>query len=106
MSGKPCIWPTETSRSGHLLLTQSSGQTTSQFVSAWAVRPTSLLLERTLYYLLISQKLHTYSPPKSALSTTNVIVHQVIALQKQSTDLSHLHLKVFQARLNVAIRFE
>src|SRR6266545_7874918 len=54
----------------------------------------------------IAEASYLLPPPKSALSTTDLIARRAIALQKRSTDLSHLHSKVFQARLKVVIRFE
>jgi hypothetical protein len=45
-------------------------------------------------------------PPNSVLSTTDLIARRAIALQKRREDLSRLHSKVWQARLDAALRFE
>ena len=45
-------------------------------------------------------------PPKSVLSTTNLIARRAIALQKRKSHLSELHNKVFDARRKAAVKFE
>ena len=54
----------------------------------------------------ITEASYLLPPPDSVLSTTDLIARRAIALQKRSEDLQRIHLKVWQARLNAAIRFE
>jgi hypothetical protein len=44
--------------------------------------------------------------PTSVMSTTDLIPHCAIALQKRSADVNQLYSKVYQARLKAAWRFE
>jgi hypothetical protein len=44
--------------------------------------------------------------PTSTMSTTNLISHHTIALQRCSADINTLYSKVFQAPLKAACRFE
>lgn len=54
----------------------------------------------------IAEASYLLPPPDSVLSTTDLISSRAIALQKRSADLAKIHSKVFQARLNAAVRFE
>jgi len=44
--------------------------------------------------------------PDSILSTTDLIAHHAIALQKRDLDLAHLHSIVYQARVKAVIAFK
>jgi len=54
----------------------------------------------------ITEASYLLPPPDSILSTTDLIARRAIALQKRGEDLQRIHSKVWQARLNAAIRFE
>ena len=54
----------------------------------------------------ITEASYLLPPPESIMSTTDLIARRAIALQKRSEDLQRIHSKVWQARLNAAIRFE
>ena len=56
--------------------------------------------------LNISKATYLQPPPDSILSTTDLIAHHTIALQKQSSDLANLHSNVYTARLEAAKCFE
>ena len=45
-------------------------------------------------------------PPESLMSTTDLVAHRAIALQKCQKDLKDLKLRVHQARNKAAIKFE
>ncbi|KDR81133.1 hypothetical protein GALMADRAFT_35229, partial [Galerina marginata CBS 339.88] len=54
----------------------------------------------------ISEANYLLPPPDSVLSTTDLISRRAIALQKRRSHLSELHSKVYNARIQAAIRFE
>jgi hypothetical protein len=54
----------------------------------------------------ISEANYLLLPPEAPLSTTDLIVRRVIALQKRRDHLANLHKKVHSARLQAAIKFE
>ena len=54
----------------------------------------------------IAEANYLLPPPESTLTTTDLISRRALALQKRRTDLSHLHDKVYSARLKAAARFE
>jgi hypothetical protein len=54
----------------------------------------------------VAEASYLLPPPDSVLSTTDLIARRAIALQKRRDDLARLHSKVYQARLQAAIRFE
>ena len=54
----------------------------------------------------IAESNYLLPPLKSVLSTTDLITRQAIALQKRFSHLSKLHLKVYEARIKAAVRFE
>jgi len=54
----------------------------------------------------ISESTYLLPAPTSILSSTDLIARRAIALQKRSEDINRLYSKVFEARLQAAIRFE
>jgi len=60
----------------------------------------------SLIPLDITEATYLLPPPDSILSTTDLIAHRAIALQKCDLDLAHLHSIVYQARVKAAITFE
>ena len=54
----------------------------------------------------IAEANYLLPPPDSLLSTTDLIVRRVIALQKRREHLTELHRKVHMAHLKAAIQFE
>jgi hypothetical protein len=54
----------------------------------------------------IAEATYLQPPPTSVMSTTKLISHCAIALQKRSADINNLYSKVYQARLKAARRFE
>jgi hypothetical protein len=54
----------------------------------------------------ITEATYLQPPPDSILSTTDLLIHCVIALQQQPGDLAKLRTKVFAARKQAAILFE
>jgi hypothetical protein len=54
----------------------------------------------------IAEANYLLPPPASTLSTTELIVRRAITLQKRPTQLAKLQEKVYEARLQAAIRFE
>jgi len=56
--------------------------------------------------LNITEATYLLPPPDSILSTTDLIAHCVITLQKHDSDLAHLHSIIYQARVKAVITFE
>jgi hypothetical protein len=54
----------------------------------------------------IAEATYLQLPPTSVMSTTDLISCRAIALQKCSADINALYLRVYQARLKAAQRFE
>jgi hypothetical protein len=54
----------------------------------------------------IAKATYLQPPPTSVMSTTNLISHRTIALQKCSADINTLYSKVYQARLKAVRRSE
>jgi hypothetical protein len=54
----------------------------------------------------IAEATYLQLPPTSVMSSTDLISHHAITLQKRSTDINALYSKVYQARLKAAHRFE
>jgi hypothetical protein len=54
----------------------------------------------------IAEATYLQPPPISIMSSTDLISHCAIALQKRSTDVNALYSKVYQAQLKAARRFE
>ena len=54
----------------------------------------------------ITEATYLQPPPESVLSSTDLIAHRAIALQKREQDLLALHERVHRARLRAAIVFE
>jgi hypothetical protein len=54
----------------------------------------------------IAEATYLQLPPTSIMSTTNLISHRTIALQKCSANINALYSKVFQAQLKAAHQFE
>jgi len=54
----------------------------------------------------ITEATYLLPPPDSILSTTDLIAHHVITLQKHNSDLAHLHSIIYQARVKAAITFK
>ncbi|THH15802.1 hypothetical protein EW146_g4737 [Bondarzewia mesenterica] len=54
----------------------------------------------------IAEATYLLPPPSSFLSSTDLIARCAIALQKHKSDLTSLHSKVYEARIQAAIKFE
>jgi transposase InsO family protein len=54
----------------------------------------------------ISKSTYLLPAPTSILCSTDLIARRAIALQKRSEDINRLYSKVFEARLQAAVRFE
>lgn len=67
----------------------------------FAVTGTHLLIS-----LDIIEATYLQPPPDSVLSTTELIAHRAIALQKRAADMQRLHSKVYETRRKNALRFE
>jgi hypothetical protein len=67
----------------------------------FAVMGTHLLLPSD-----ISETTYLLLPPESVLSTTELIAHCAITLQKCWEQLSQLHSDMYEARLRAALHFE
>ncbi|THH06593.1 hypothetical protein EW146_g9565 [Bondarzewia mesenterica] len=54
----------------------------------------------------ITEAIYLLLPPSSFLSSTDLIAHCAIALQKCKFDLAALHSKVYEARIQAVMKFE
>ncbi|THH07692.1 hypothetical protein EW146_g9240 [Bondarzewia mesenterica] len=54
----------------------------------------------------IAEATYLLPPPSSFLSSTDLIVRRAIALQKCKSNLAALHSKVYEARIQAAMKFE
>lgn len=54
----------------------------------------------------IAEAMYLQPAPQSLISTTDLIARQAIALQKRQEQLDELYSRVFEARVQAAIRFE
>ncbi|THH05672.1 hypothetical protein EW146_g9837 [Bondarzewia mesenterica] len=56
--------------------------------------------------LNITEATYLLPPPSFFISSTDLIVHHAIALQKCKADLTSLHSKIYEARIQAAIKFK